>query len=59
VADSRKTVTVLRNRGYVDLHQDQLLVGDIVRLTEGMEVPADGLIYEANEIFCDESAMTG
>ena len=41
------------------MHQDDVLVGDIVEISEGMEVPADAIILEANEVTTDESAMTG
>lgn len=34
-------------------------MGDIIQLNEGMEIPADGILIEANEITTDESAMTG
>ena len=34
-------------------------MGDVVKITGGMEVPADGYLLEANEVVCDESAMTG
>lgn len=30
-----------------------------MRITEGMDIPCDGLVIEANEIFCDESDLTG
>lgn len=36
-----------------------MLVGDVVNISEGMEVPADCILIEANEITADESAMTG
>ncbi len=48
VADSRKRVTVKRNGQQTDLHQDDLLVGDVVQLNEGMEIPADGYLLESN-----------
>lgn len=35
------------------------MVGDLVELTEGMEIPADGIVIEASELSTDESAMTG
>lgn len=35
------------------------MTGDLIKLTEGMEVPADILILESHEITADESAMTG
>ena len=59
VADSRKRNTVVRSGTIVDLHQDDLLVGDLVIINEGMEVPADGYLIESNDITTDESAMTG
>lgn len=43
----------------MDIHEDYLLVGDIVNVTGGMEVYADGILLEASEITVDESAMTG
>jgi Ca2+ transporting ATPase len=53
VAESRKRVTVRRNGSQKEMHQDDLLVGDIVQLNEGMEIPADGYLLEANEITTD------
>lgn len=36
-----------------------VVVGDVVELVEGMEIPADGLLLQASEITIDESPMTG
>jgi magnesium-transporting ATPase (P-type) len=46
-------VTVIRGGRVEDLHQDNLLVGDLVVLTEGMEVPADGYLIEASDVTTD------
>jgi len=35
------------------------MVGDIVKIVEGMEIPADGIVFEASDLTTDESAMTG
>jgi Ca2+-transporting ATPase/Ca2+ transporting ATPase len=35
------------------------LVGDIVLVANGMEVPSDGILILGAEITADESAMTG
>lgn len=35
------------------------MVGDVVELVEGMEIPADGVVLEASDLTTDESAMTG
>jgi P-type E1-E2 ATPase len=36
-----------------------LVVGDIIILKNGLEVPTDGLVVEANDLIVDESSMTG
>lgn len=59
VADEKKRVSVWRNGLPLELHQDFVLVGDVVAINEGMEVPADGILLESNDITTDESAMTG
>lgn len=35
------------------------MVGDIVRLSAGDKVPADGLLVEGSDLACNESALTG
>lgn len=52
-------MTVIRRGTKEEVHQDDMLVGDLVKVTGGMEVPADGYLLEANEVVTDESAMTG
>ena len=42
-----------------NIHISKVLVGDIVYLQEGMEIPADGFVLESSELLSDESAMTG
>ena len=44
VADERKRVTVKRDGVLVEMHQDDVLVGDIVQVNEGMEIPADAIL---------------
>ncbi|KRX11210.1 P-type ATPase, cytoplasmic domain N [Pseudocohnilembus persalinus] len=59
VADDRKTLTVIRNGIEAIIHQDFVMVGDIIKIVEGMEIPADGILIKASEVSTDESAMTG
>ena len=59
VIDERKRISVVRNGEPIEIHQDFVLVGDVVQINEGMEIPADGILIQANEITTDESAMTG
>lgn len=58
-ADKRKVVTIIRKGLKENKHHSFVMVGDIVDLIEGMEVPADGLVIEASDLTTDESAMTG
>ena len=36
-----------------------LVVGDIIKLEQGMRIPADCVLLEGIDISTDESAMTG
>lgn len=44
VADEKKKVTLKRDGITLELHQDFTLVGDIITVSEGMEIPADGIL---------------
>lgn len=59
VADERKVVSVIRSGIVSNIHMSKVLVGDVVLLSEGMEIPSDGYVLEAAELTTDESAMTG
>jgi P-type E1-E2 ATPase len=48
VADEKKKVTVKRNGITMEIHQDFLLVGDVILISEGMEIPADGILLESS-----------
>ena len=52
-------MTVIRSGKIIDLHQSDVVVGDVIQIFEGMEIPADCIAIEASELTCDESAMTG
>lgn len=53
VADEKKKVTLKRDGVSMELHQDFLLVGDIITIQEGMEVPADGILLQASDLTTD------
>lgn len=59
VAESRRQLTVIRNNHIKSIHFSDLVVGDLVQIQEGMEIPADGFVIEASDVTTDESAMTG
>lgn len=50
---------VLRNGTEVKIPCREVVVGDLVVLTEGERVPADGLLLRAINIQADESMLTG
>lgn len=44
MADEKKKVTVKRDGILMEIHQDFVLVGDVITISEGMEIPADGIL---------------
>lgn len=52
-------VKVIRNGNVVEVPKKDIVVGDIVILNTGDEVPADGLLLEAVTLCMDESSLTG
>lgn len=52
-------VKVRRNGSVVEITKDQLVVGDVVILSAGDEIPADMELYAATDMKVSESAMTG
>jgi Ca2+-transporting ATPase len=41
------------------LHQRDIVVGDVLLLSTGDKIPADGRLLESMELSADESALTG
>lgn len=56
---SETTVEVIRNGSVVQVSRSDIVVGDIVLLNQGDEVPADGILLEAVSLQIDESSLTG
>lgn len=52
-------VQVVRNGNSVEIPKKDVVVGDIVILNTGVEVPADGELLEAVSLNIDESTLTG
>jgi Ca2+-transporting ATPase len=55
----KATARVRRDRSEAQIPAEELVVGDVVMLAAGDEVPADGRIIEASSLEIDESALTG
>ena len=57
--DDDEPVEVIRNGNTTKIPKRQVVVGDIVLLETGAEVPADGVLLEATALHVDESSLTG
>lgn len=55
-----KVLRKIRNRiQIIYIPKHDIVIGDIVKLESGDEIPADGIILEANNLKVDESDFTG
>ncbi|KAF0705852.1 hypothetical protein As57867_006881, partial [Aphanomyces stellatus] len=52
-------IKVIRNGAPAEVSKFNLVVGDIVRVDLGDIIPADGIVFDENDLKLDESAMTG
>lgn len=57
--NDEEPVEVIRNSGAVRIPKRDVVVGDIVILSTGEEIPADGHLLEAASLTVDESILTG
>ncbi len=56
---SATTSTVIRNGKKVEIHNDDLVVGDIVYFSSGDMVPAEIRILQARDLYVYQSSLTG
>jgi Ca2+-transporting ATPase len=52
-------VFVIRDGENIEIDSAELVPGDILKLSTGIFIPADGVIMDAQEIQIDESVLTG
>ena len=52
-------VKVLREGKIIEIPRREVVVGDVVIVETGDEVPADGHLFEATDLQVDESSLTG
>lgn len=51
-------MSVIRNGDSLEISEDEILTGDIIKVSAGMKIPCDGYLIQG-ELIVDESAMTG
>lgn len=56
---SAPQITVVRDGNEVLISSTRLVPGDLMVLTEGARIPADGAILRCNDLCVDESSLTG
>ena len=52
-------VKVVREGKIIEIPRREVVVGDVVIVETGDEVPADGHLFEATDLQVDESSLTG
>jgi Mg2+-importing ATPase len=53
------TATVLRDGTWIEVARREIVPGDVIRLSAGDLVPADGRILESRDLHVQEAALTG
>ena len=59
ISERSNKFDVLRDGKYREIFKDEIVVGDILLISSGLEIPVDGLALRANDLIVDESSMTG
>lgn len=49
----------MRDGKVKSIHYDNIVVGDVIKIENGMNIPVDGIVLSSSGLMCDESAMTG
>lgn len=58
-AEQNKMVLYKKNGKEERKHEGLVVVGDVLLIEKGKNIPADGILIEGSKVECDESAMTG
>jgi len=56
---SNQKVVVIRNGEKKAISTNDLVVGDIFEVAQGMQLPADAILIRSDGIICDEASLTG
>jgi cation-transporting ATPase E len=49
----------MRNNVEQQIHIGDIVVGEIIKIVGGMDVPVDGIVVKAAGVMANEAAMTG
>ncbi len=52
-------VRVLRDGEWIEIDSTDIAPGDVVAISEGERIPADGVVLQQNDLTVDESVLTG
>ena len=55
----KRRVTVLRDGGRHQIDHEEVVPGDVVVLSAGSLIPADGVVIEADDFFVNQAVLTG
>jgi len=58
-AEATKNVWFRRDGKEEKMHKDNIKVGDIIKIQNGMDIPVDGIVLESSGVLSDESSLTG
>ncbi len=50
---------MIRDGKRTEIHRTKIVPGDMVLITNGMEIPADCILLKAVNVLVNESAITG
>lgn len=56
---AQPTTNVMRNGNKIEIRTSEVVVGDVVILTEGVRVPADIRLIESYDLVVNEASLTG
>jgi P-type E1-E2 ATPase len=57
--EGSKISKIIRDSKECPIHRNNIVVGDIIKIETGMNIPVDGIVLEGSGVLADESAMTG
>lgn len=52
-------ITVIRDNQEKIINSEDLVPGDLMIITEGVKIPADGIVIKSSDLCVDESSLTG